>query len=67
MATIVATERQPRLWVDGDLNGFFGLFTNVLLNVIDGVRQLPDHARTRTGQPAKMMIGIMQVLQRVAD
>ena len=23
-----------RLWVAGDLNGFFGLFTNVLLNVI---------------------------------
>ena len=24
----------PRLWVPGDWNGFFGLFTNVLLNVI---------------------------------
>ena len=23
-----------RLWVAGDWNGFFGLFTNVLLNVI---------------------------------
>jgi AGZA family xanthine/uracil permease-like MFS transporter len=37
----------PRLWVPGDLNGFFGLFTNVLLNVIVltglclGVVQLP--------------------------
>src|SRR5438067_2553789 len=37
----------PRLWVLGDLNGFFGLFTNVLLNVIVltglclGVVQLP--------------------------
>jgi len=37
----------PRLWVIGDLNGFFGLFTNVLLNVIVltglclGVVQLP--------------------------
>jgi AGZA family xanthine/uracil permease-like MFS transporter len=47
MATIVATETQPRLWVVGDLNGFFGLFTNVLLNVIVltglclGVVQLP--------------------------
>jgi len=36
-----------RLWVAGDLNGFFGLFTNVLLNVIVltglclGVVQLP--------------------------
>ena len=30
-ATQAAT---PRLWVIGDLNGFFGLFTNVLLNVI---------------------------------
>src|SRR5689334_22725911 len=42
--TIVTT---PRLWVPGDLNGFFGLFTNVLLNVIVltglclGVVQLP--------------------------
>jgi AGZA family xanthine/uracil permease-like MFS transporter len=25
---------KPRLWVMGDLNGFFGLFTNVLLNTI---------------------------------
>jgi AGZA family xanthine/uracil permease-like MFS transporter len=24
----------PRLWVPGDWNGFFGLFTNVLLNII---------------------------------
>jgi len=24
----------PRWWVAGDLNGFFGLFTNILLNVI---------------------------------
>src|SRR5437899_11316388 len=37
----------PRLWVLGDLHGFFGLFTNVLLNVIVltglclGVVQLP--------------------------
>ena len=36
-----------RLWVPGDWNGFFGLFTNVLLNVIVltglclGVVQLP--------------------------
>jgi adenine/guanine/hypoxanthine permease len=36
-----------RIWVAGDLNGFFGLFTNVLLNVIVltglclGVVQLP--------------------------
>ena len=36
-----------RLWVAGDWNGFFGLFTNVLLNVIVltglclGVVQLP--------------------------
>ena len=43
-ATQAAT---PRLWVVGDLNGFFGLFTNVLLNVIVltglclGVVQLP--------------------------
>src|SRR5258707_728434 len=25
---------QPKLWVPGDWNGFFGLFTNVLLNII---------------------------------
>lgn len=24
----------PKLWVAGDLNAFFGLFTNVLLNVL---------------------------------
>jgi AGZA family xanthine/uracil permease-like MFS transporter len=41
------TGHMPRLWVPGDLNGFFGLFTNVLLNVIVltglclGVVQLP--------------------------
>src|SRR3989442_3828224 len=26
--------RSPALWVPGDWNGFFGLFTNVVLNVI---------------------------------
>ena len=37
-----------RLWVPGDWNAFFGLFTNVLLNVIVltglslGVVQLPE-------------------------
>jgi AGZA family xanthine/uracil permease-like MFS transporter len=42
-----ATPAGARLWVAGDLNGFFGLFTNVLLNVIVltglclGVVQLP--------------------------
>ena len=46
--TAAASETgMPRLWVIGDLNGFFGLFTNVLLNVIVltglclGVVQLP--------------------------
>jgi len=28
------TASTPRLWVPGDWNGFFGLFTNVLLNII---------------------------------
>ena len=28
------TAAQVRWWVPGDWNGFFGLFTNVLLNVI---------------------------------
>lgn len=46
MATI-ASEFRVRLWVPGDWNGFFGLFTNVVLNVIVlsgltlGVIQLP--------------------------
>ena len=29
-----ASAASPRWWVSGDWNGFFGLFTNVLLNVI---------------------------------
>src|ERR1700735_1047245 len=39
---------QPRWWVPGDWNGFFGLFTNVALNVIVltglclGVVKMPD-------------------------
>ena len=47
MATLGAATAGPRLWVAGDWNGFFGLFTNVLLNVIVltglclGVVQLP--------------------------
>ena len=47
MTTVAAATPSPRLWVVGDLNGFFGLFTNVLLNVIVltglclGVVQLP--------------------------
>ena len=48
MATLSgAVPGSPRLWVIGDLNGFFGLFTNVLLNMIVltglclGVVQLP--------------------------
>jgi adenine/guanine/hypoxanthine permease len=47
MTTTTAVAGSPRLWVVGDLNGFFGLFTNVLLNVIVltglclGVVQLP--------------------------
>jgi AGZA family xanthine/uracil permease-like MFS transporter len=41
-------EAAPRWWVPGDWNGFFGLFTNVLLNVIVitglclGVVKLPE-------------------------
>src|SRR5438105_9610214 len=43
----MAAETQVRWWVPGDWNGFFGLFTNVVLNVIVltglclGVVQLP--------------------------
>jgi len=42
-----ATVSKPAFWVPGDWNGFFGLFTNVLLNVIVltglclGVVQIP--------------------------
>ena len=32
--TTPAAAYQPKLWVAGDLNAFFGLFTNVLLNVL---------------------------------
>jgi adenine/guanine/hypoxanthine permease len=32
--TVQPTPQSPHLWVGGDLNGFFGLFTNLLLNVI---------------------------------
>ncbi|KAA3634140.1 MAG: regulator [Proteobacteria bacterium] len=31
---VVSDSYKPRLWVAGDWNAFFGLFTNVLLNVI---------------------------------
>jgi AGZA family xanthine/uracil permease-like MFS transporter len=34
MAEATSAAGAPRWWVAGDLNGFFGLFTNVLLNVI---------------------------------
>src|SRR5271168_1488153 len=43
-----STATAPALWVAGDWNGFFGLFTNVALNVIVltglclGVVKLPD-------------------------
>lgn len=30
----LAASERPKLWVTGDLNAFFGLFTNVLLNVL---------------------------------
>jgi hypothetical protein len=49
---------KPRLWVPGDWNAFFGLFTNVILNVIVltgltlGVVQLAaTKRRTRQGPP----------------
>ncbi len=34
MSTAATAMFTPRWWVAGDLNGFFGLFTHVLLNVI---------------------------------
>src|SRR5919206_21016 len=34
MATTAATDLRVRWWVPGDWNAFFGLFTNVALNVI---------------------------------
>ena len=48
MSIAAHSETAPRCWVPGDWNGFFGLFTNVLLNVIVitglclGVVKLPD-------------------------
>ncbi|HXJ02308.1 MAG TPA: hypothetical protein VNH44_13880 [Micropepsaceae bacterium] len=48
MSTPASHSFNPRLWVPGDWNGFFGLFTNVLLNVIVltglclGVVHLPE-------------------------
>jgi AGZA family xanthine/uracil permease-like MFS transporter len=46
--TMGAPGYKPKWWVSGDWNGFFGLFTNVVLNVIVltglclGVVKLPD-------------------------
>src|SRR5215469_4909204 len=34
MASVTSTEHPVRWWVPGDWNAFFGLFTNVVLNVI---------------------------------
>ena len=34
MSIATADRTGPRLWVPGDWNGFFGLFTNIALNVI---------------------------------
>src|SRR5262249_28129685 len=34
MASVASTEHSVRWWVPGDWNAFFGLFTNVVLNVI---------------------------------
>ena len=34
MASVTTTEHPVRWWVPGDWNAFFGLFTNVVLNVI---------------------------------
>jgi AGZA family xanthine/uracil permease-like MFS transporter len=48
LAVIRPPEPGPQWWVPGDWNGFFGLFTNVLLNVIVitglclGVVKLPE-------------------------
>ena len=48
MASVTSTEHPVRWWVPGDWNAFFGLFTNVVLNVIVltglclGVVKMPD-------------------------
>ena len=48
MSTQQVADRRIRWWVPGDWNGFFGLFTNVVLNVIVltglclGVVKMPD-------------------------
>ena len=60
-----ATAFTPRWWVPGDWNGFFGLFTNVLLNVIVltglclGVVQLPGDVVFGRVLPA---LGIAQLI-----
>ena len=44
----------PRWWVPGDWNGFFGLFTNVVLNVIVATVIVPQEVlllRVRTTVP----------------
>jgi AGZA family xanthine/uracil permease-like MFS transporter len=48
MSMSASAKQQPSWWVPGDWNGFFGLFTNVALNVIVltglclGVVKMPD-------------------------
>lgn len=48
MSMTMSAKAEPRWWVPGDWNGFFGLFTNVALNVIVltglclGVVKMPD-------------------------
>ncbi|HVH82130.1 MAG TPA: hypothetical protein VM782_22220 [Stellaceae bacterium] len=48
MSILASVKAEPRWWVPGDWNGFFGLFTNVALNVIVltglclGVVKMPD-------------------------
>lgn len=34
VSPVSSSNMRPKLWVAGDLNAFFGLFTNVLLNVL---------------------------------
>ena len=49
MSMSAVARAEPRWWVPGDWNGFFGLFTNVALNVIVltglclGVVKMPDN------------------------
>ena len=52
MATLAASEANPRLWVVGDLNGFFGLFTerNAVLRKVRDAEPRHEASRRFSGR-----------------